>query len=652
MTELRVLRVAHHAVVSAWRQRERELRALGVDVGLVSSRRWNEGGRELELELEGDDFVVGARTIGRHPSVFLYDPRPIWRALSAGVDLIDIHEEPNALATAEILLLRRLRGSRAPYLLYSAQNLKKRYPVPFRWFERGALSGAAGAYVCNTEAADILREKGLAGDARYLPLGVDTSRFTPAERRAPTGRPTVGYVGRLERHKGVDVLLRAIAARPELRLRVVGDGPQRAELEALRDELALGARVEFVGFAAGDALVGHYRDFDVLAVPSLPWPGWREQFCRVAVEAMACGVPVVGSRSGAIPDVVGGAGVLVEPGDVSAWTTALDEALEPRRWAQLRAAALERAPLFTWKSVAREQRRFYEEVRPMSAARERPEVLIVAYGDAAPLAECLDALGAELSVTIVDNSSLPATKALAVEYDARYVDAGANLGFAGGVNLGLSDLAARGLRGRDVLLLNPDARIDDAGVRTLEARLASAPDIAAVGATQEEPGSAVPVRVWWPFPTPFGAWVEAVGLGAVRRSRDFAIGSILLLRSEALHALGGLDERFFLYAEETDWQFRARRSGWRIEVAEVRASHEGAGTGGDPRVREAHFYGSAERYLRKHYGAAGWQSYRLANVLGAGARAIALRGDAGRAAARRARIFARGPVRAEREATA
>ena len=86
------------------------------------------------------------------------------------------------------------------------------------------------------------------------------------------------------------------------------------------------------------------------------------------------------------------------------------------------------------------------------------------------------------------------------------------------------------------------------------------------------------------------------------------IGSVLLLRAEALDQVGALDERFFLYAEETDWAYRAHRLGWRhAAVHEVRAVHVGAGTSGDAARREAHFHASQERYLRKHYGALGWQ---------------------------------------------
>jgi glycosyltransferase involved in cell wall biosynthesis/GT2 family glycosyltransferase len=643
---MQVLRIAHHAVVSEWRERERELRLQGVDVTLISARTWNEGGRDVKLDAGKDDFVYGAGTLGRHPSVFAFDPRPIWRALGRRPDLIDLHEEPNALATAEVLLMRWLRGIRAPFVLYSAQNIEKRYPVPFRWIERLSLRSASAVYVCNVEAGEILIRKGLGGVAFDIPLGVDVELFEPAQREAPADKKVVGYVGRLETHKGVDVLLRAVAARDDWNLDIVGDGPQRAALERLAADLGIADRVRFLGFSSGHALAARYRDMDVLAVPSLPTPNWLEQFCRVAVEAMASGVPIVASRSGAIPDVVADAGILVTPGDSDALASALDEAFDPNRWRDLRARALEHSRDFTWQNVAKMQREMYESVlgSRRAAARESAVVLVVAYGEPDGLDECLATLGGEFPVTVVDNSSLPATREVAERHGAQYVDAGANVGFAAGVNLGLAAIASSSHAQQDVLLLNPDARIAPDDVRQMHAVAHSAPRIAAVGATQTDPATGAPVRVWWPFPTPAGAWIEAIGFGSLRRSHGFAIGSALLLRRDALELLGGLDERFFLYSEETDWQLRARRLGWDIRVARVNATHEGGGTGGDPRVREAHFYASAELYIRKHFGTLGWQVYRTGTLLGAGVRAVALKGDRARDARRRRDLFARGPV--------
>jgi GT2 family glycosyltransferase len=157
-----------------------------------------------------------------------------------------------------------------------------------------------------------------------------------------------------------------------------------------------------------------------------------------------------------------------------------------------------------------------------------------------------------------------------------------------------------------------------------------------------------PARVEWPFPTPANAWREAIGLGRRQRGSRFVIGSVLLLRAEALAQLGGLDERFFLYAEETDWAYRAHLLGWRHRLAkDVHAVHVGAGTSSDDRRREAHFHASQERYYRKHFGVLGWQATRAAVWAGAMARSLVLPGERGEQARRRAALYRLGPVRVE-----
>jgi GT2 family glycosyltransferase len=154
-------------------------------------------------------------------------------------------------------------------------------------------------------------------------------------------------------------------------------------------------------------------------------------------------------------------------------------------------------------------------------------------------------------------------------------------------------------------------------------------------------------RVLWPFPTPLGAWLDAMGLGR-RRHDGFAIGAVLLLRSEALDDVGGFDESFFLYAEETDWAHRAARRGWHHTlVPSVTATHVGAGTGGDERRREARFHAGQERYYRKHFGAAGWQVARVAQLAGSAVRSLR-RGREGRLARQRVVTYVHGPIRTER----
>ena len=645
---MRILRISHSGVVDAWRERERVARRLGHDVTSVTAAVWDEGGRDVPLEPRPDEDVIGVRTLGRHPALFVYDPLPLWRLLGQRWDVIDLHEEPFALATAEVLLLRALRRVATPFCLYSAQNIDKRYPPPFRWLERWALRHATAVSVCNAEAGEIVARKGLTGRAVLIGLGVDPEHFAPGPERPPSsdGAVTVGYVGRLAPHKGVDVLLEAVAAEPRLHLVVAGAGPQTSQLQARARQPDLAARVELIGSVDKVDLPDLYRSLDVLAVPSLTTAGWVEQFGRVAVEAMACGTPVVASDSGALPDVVRGAGLLVPPGDVTALAEALARAgTDERLSATMRREGIARAREFSWDRIGETYVELYESMgtRGPSTPTSPPEVVVVAYHHAQLLRRSLAPL-THLPVTVVDNSSDPEVRAVCAELGVRYLDPGRNGGFAAGVNHVLADRLAPDA---DVLLLNPDAVIDADGVRRLHRALRAGPDLASVGPRQVD-GEGRPGRVGWPFPTPWGAVVEAVGLGRLRRAEDFVIGSVLLLRHEALAQVGGLDESFFLYAEETDWALRASRLGWQHAVVpEVTALHLGGATSSDSTLRETYFHASQERYHRKHFGALGWQVTRAAVVVGSAARSVLLRGSRADAARERACRYVRGPLRLE-----
>jgi glycosyltransferase involved in cell wall biosynthesis/GT2 family glycosyltransferase len=658
---VRVLRVSHSAVVDAWRERERLLLRDGIDVRTLSAQVWDEAGRPVRLCPRPGEPVEGVATVGRHPALFLFDPRPLWRALADPWDVIDLHEEPFALATAEVLLLRAVRARHTPYLLYSAQNLDKRYPLPFRVLARHALRHAAGVSVCNQAAGDLVVRRGFPGQPQVIPLGVDPLVFAadPAHRPPAAGDPVVvGYAGRLAAHKGVDVLLDAAAGQPRLTLALAGSGPLEGRLRERVAASGLVDRVHFVGPLGTAALADFYRSLDVLAVPSLTTDGWVEQFGRVALEAMACGIPVVASDSGALADVVGGAGRLVPPGDAVALGRALIEVgTDPLEWAELRANGVARAAEARWTSVASRYRRMYELATHTGTTPQRSvEVIVVAYGAPVLLQRALASVRG-LPVTVVDNSSSPEVDRVCRAAGVRYLDSGANLGFGGGVNVGLAD---RLLPGSDVLLLNPDAALEPGALAALSATLAAEPSLASVGPRQTgETGAAT--RVGWPFPSPARSWLAALGIsrarhagvfgrsGRVAERIDYAIGSVLLLRAEALEQVGGFDEAFFLYAEETDWAKRATLLGWRHTVVdEAHALHTGAATSTDPTARDVHFTAGLERYLRKHHGAAGWAVARAGEVVGAALRGILRPGPAGAPVRARLKVLWAGPVRAER----
>jgi glycogen synthase len=146
-----------------------------------------------------------------------------------------------------------------------------------------------------------------------------------------TGSRPLIFVGRLVSDKGVDTLLNALAIlaernfRPELT--VVGDGPERSALEKMAEELKIAARVMFTGSKTQSEVAQLLREHLVLVVPSL----WKEPFGVVALEGIACGCVVIGSKAGGLPEAIGPCGVTFENGDSAALADRITELLtEPR----------------------------------------------------------------------------------------------------------------------------------------------------------------------------------------------------------------------------------------------------------------------------------------------------------------------------------
>lgn len=223
-----------------------------------------------------------------------------------------------------------------------------------------------------SEATDLVSAYGAdPDDVRTVAPGVDLATFTPCrdreEVRAQLGLApddvVLTFVGRIQPLKAPDVLLRAaavlLARRPELRDRlrvlVVGgpSGSGLAEpraLAALARELGLGSTVRFLTPRGGADLADVYRAADVVAVPS-----HSESFGLVALEAQACGTPVVAARVGGLPTAVadGRSGVLVDGHDPGDWADALDRVAVDRAERQrLAAGAVEHAAVFSWDRTA------------------------------------------------------------------------------------------------------------------------------------------------------------------------------------------------------------------------------------------------------------------------------------------------------------
>jgi glycosyltransferase involved in cell wall biosynthesis len=159
--------------------------------------------------------------------------------------------------------------------------------------------------------------------------------FISANRVKPTGNPTVIFVGSLEKCKGIDNLIDAIhvvlKAVPNAKLRIAGKGSLYGQLLQRTKELQIDSSVVFLGHVPHATLLKEYSNSDLLVLPSV----WQEQFGLVGPEAMACGLPCIGSDIGGIPEWLSHDtwGMLVPPGNVEHLAAAMIKYLSNRDYA-------------------------------------------------------------------------------------------------------------------------------------------------------------------------------------------------------------------------------------------------------------------------------------------------------------------------------
>ena len=249
--------------------------------------------------------------------------------------MIDLWEEPWGLVSAHACRLRDRLLPACKVVSETEQNIDKRLPPPFEAFRSYTLRRADFLVGRSAEAVAVARSKGYAGPSAVVPNAVDAELFRPMDRvacRRALGWPeagfVAGYVGRLVEEKGVTDLLDAAARCGDaVSAAFVGDGPMRPELERRATSLGLpvgdAARLRLLPARPAAELPVVMNALDALVLPSRTTPRWREQFGRVIIEAHACGVPVVGSSSGAIPEVVGDGGLTFPEADPAALADAL-----------------------------------------------------------------------------------------------------------------------------------------------------------------------------------------------------------------------------------------------------------------------------------------------------------------------------------------
>jgi glycosyltransferase involved in cell wall biosynthesis len=211
--------------------------------------------------------------------------------------------------------------ARIPFGFQADENLDRPLPWPARMIRTQMLGRASFVAARSPTAGELVRRWGTQALVSLVPHAVP--RWASVDR-SPRAMFTIGFAGRLVEEKGIwDLIAACRRLGGPVRLLVVGDGPLRSALA----DVALFGEVRICSGLPHERMPDAYAEMDVLVLPSRTTTTWAEQFGRVLVEALWCGVPVIGSDSGEIPWVIGetGGGRLFPEGNQQALAAVLQE---------------------------------------------------------------------------------------------------------------------------------------------------------------------------------------------------------------------------------------------------------------------------------------------------------------------------------------
>ena len=322
---MRVALVSKALVSGIYQALASEIGQNGLDLTVFCPPYWQDSRGRHELSVEpSPHFRLEVIPLRFNGNFHLHYYPSLFRRLRAlKPDLLHFDEEAYNLATW--MGLRQAARLGIPSVFFSWQNLVRRYPPPFCWWEQNVYQLAQSAIAGTEEAKRVLRTKGYAGPVTVNPqMGVDTELFRPLELPAANDRFTIGYAGGLVPEKGLDILLLACAALTEdWQLHLVGSGSAETRLRRLSMELNLKDRVHFLGRRSGREMPAFYQGLDVFVLPSRTQRNWKEQFGRVLIEAMSCSIPVVVSDSGEGQQVASETGLVYPEADPQALAACL-----------------------------------------------------------------------------------------------------------------------------------------------------------------------------------------------------------------------------------------------------------------------------------------------------------------------------------------
>ncbi|MEK7397104.1 MAG: glycosyltransferase family 4 protein [Candidatus Poribacteria bacterium] len=368
---MKVLVISHSAIQPTYHRKFEEVSKLGdIAIRVIVPEKWVENMQVLHfsgIDKPNISFIPSKVTFPGYGSRFFfysiarhfYEFKP---------DIIHLEEEPWSLCAIQTIMLRNLLCPKSKLIFRTSLSIptKQRFNCLASSIEKITFRESDFAFILSEKAGQILTQKGYKKGMKVSPNGVDSAVFIKmnvSDLKQKLGIAendfVIGYVGRIMRMKGLDTLLKSlsmIGQTPKYRILLVGSGDYKDELLSLASELNIADRLILVGAVPALDVPKYINCMDTLVLPSITTPGWVEFFGRVLVEAMMCRVPVIGSSSGEIPNVVSDAGLIFQEGDEFDLKEKLLSIIEDT---DLRNELIKRgsgraSSLYTWESIAKD----------------------------------------------------------------------------------------------------------------------------------------------------------------------------------------------------------------------------------------------------------------------------------------------------------
>jgi len=323
---LRLVCVDHLATQECGRGLYRALaKTRNVDLTLVVPPLWRENFRDVPVEplSPGSPFRLEILSIlfaGKSNRCIHLGLGRLLRHIRP--DVVFLQSEPEDFLLSQVLVIRAIYGLKFKIIFITWRNIHyPRFGIPYKfgWVygftEHFGLRYADHCFSFSAAGQEMLRARGF-HTIDVIPPAIDTGFFKPTDGSAVRNTLrlqhfTIGYFGRFVNEKGVGLLLEAVAGLEyPIQLLMVGNGPARNTWMDLARQLKIENMVVHQPSVLRSAMPSYICACDAVVLPSYATPQWKEQFGRVLIEAMACGVPVVGARSGEIPNVIGDAGLV------------------------------------------------------------------------------------------------------------------------------------------------------------------------------------------------------------------------------------------------------------------------------------------------------------------------------------------------------